>query len=84
MTTLVKSEKPYGSTRISRKNQVTLPVAALHGSGLEAGDLVEVRVEGPGLLSLRRWQSGLSEVIGTLPGFESDVDLETSRNETER
>jgi bifunctional DNA-binding transcriptional regulator/antitoxin component of YhaV-PrlF toxin-antitoxin module len=83
MTMTVKEGRPARATRISRKNQVTLPVAALHGSGLGPGDLVEVSVVGFGVLELRRWRSRLREVIGTLPGFEHDVDLEASRDSWE-
>jgi len=84
MTAMVKERKPAGATRISRKNQVTLPVAALHGSGLAAGDLVEVVAVGIGQIAIRRWRSRLSDVVGTLPGFERDVDLEASRDSWER
>jgi bifunctional DNA-binding transcriptional regulator/antitoxin component of YhaV-PrlF toxin-antitoxin module len=77
---MVKERRPAGATRVSRKNQVTLPVAALAGSGLGPGDLVEVVVVGVGVLELRRWRSRLGEVVGTLPGFERDVDLEASRD----
>lgn len=84
MTTPVKVERPHGTTRISSKNQVTIPVAALHGSGLAAGDLVEVTVVGQGELRLRRWQSRLADVVGTLPGFERDIDVEASRDGWER
>jgi bifunctional DNA-binding transcriptional regulator/antitoxin component of YhaV-PrlF toxin-antitoxin module len=41
-------------SRISRKNQVTLPVAVLHATGLDAGDDVEVRAVGPGHLEIVR------------------------------
>jgi len=81
---MVKERKPVGTTRISRKNQVTIPVAALRGTGLTAGDLVEVVVVGPGRLELRRWRSRLASVLGTLPGLERDVDIEASRDGWER
>jgi bifunctional DNA-binding transcriptional regulator/antitoxin component of YhaV-PrlF toxin-antitoxin module len=37
---------------ISRKNQVTLPVAVLRAAGLEPGDDVQVNVLGPGRVEL--------------------------------
>lgn len=88
MTAMVKAHdgrggpgavKPVGSARLSRKNQVTLPVAALRAANLKPGDLLQlVRVQ-PGLIEIRRWRSRFADVVGTLPGFENDVDLEASR-----
>jgi hypothetical protein len=60
--------KPAGSSRLSRKNQVTIPVAVLRTANIKPGDL-------------RRWQSRFADVVGTLPGFESDVDVEASRDQ---
>jgi bifunctional DNA-binding transcriptional regulator/antitoxin component of YhaV-PrlF toxin-antitoxin module len=44
--------KSKGRTRISSKNQVTLPVAVLEAAGLHAGDEVVVRPKGPGTIEI--------------------------------
>jgi bifunctional DNA-binding transcriptional regulator/antitoxin component of YhaV-PrlF toxin-antitoxin module len=73
--------KPAGSSRISRKNQVTIPVAVMRVAHFEPGDLVRVVRAEPGVIELRRWQSRFAGVVGTLDGFEADVDLEASRDQ---
>ena len=49
---------------ISRRNQVTLPVAALRAAGLEPGDDVRVHVLGPGKLALVRVDELVAEFAG--------------------
>ena len=49
---------------ISRKHQVTLPVAALRAAGLEPGDDVRVRALGPGRLELVRADELVEEFAG--------------------
>lgn len=49
---------------ISRKNQVTLPVDALRGAGLEPGDDVRIQVVGPGRLELVRADDLVEEFAG--------------------
>jgi bifunctional DNA-binding transcriptional regulator/antitoxin component of YhaV-PrlF toxin-antitoxin module len=39
-------------SRISAKNQITIPIAALRAAGLEPGDDVQVRATGRGHLEL--------------------------------
>jgi bifunctional DNA-binding transcriptional regulator/antitoxin component of YhaV-PrlF toxin-antitoxin module len=73
--------KPAGSSRLSRKNQVTIPVAVLRTANIKPGDLLRVVPAAAGQIELRRWQSRFADVVGTLPGFESDVDVEASRDQ---
>lgn len=49
---------------ISKKNQVTIPVAALSDSGLQPGDDVRVIVEAPGRLLLVRVDELVEEFAG--------------------
>jgi bifunctional DNA-binding transcriptional regulator/antitoxin component of YhaV-PrlF toxin-antitoxin module len=49
---------------ISRKNQVTLPIAALRAAGLEPGDDVRVQAVGPGRLELVRADELVAEFAG--------------------
>ena len=72
------------SSRLSGKNQLTIPVAALRAAGLQAGDLLEVETAEPGRIVLRRWKSRFAEVTGTLPGLEHEVDLDASRDQWEK
>ena len=51
-------------TVISRKNQVTLPAAALREAGLEPGDELQVHVLGPGRLALVRPADLVAEFAG--------------------
>ncbi|HVQ89618.1 MAG TPA: AbrB/MazE/SpoVT family DNA-binding domain-containing protein [Mycobacteriales bacterium] len=73
--------KPPRSTRVSRKNQITIPAAVLQATNLKPGDLLEIVAVGPGTIEFRRYQSRFSDVVGTLPGFEQDVDVEASRDQ---
>lgn len=70
----------HGS-RISAKNQVTLPVAALGAAGLHAGDRVRIDVRGPGELVLVREQSPLLEFAGKLTGVYGPGYLNELRDE---
>ncbi len=49
---------------ISRKNQVTLPIDALRGAGLEPGDDMRVQAMGPGRLELVRVDDLVAEFAG--------------------
>ena len=55
-----------GTTRVSRKNQVTLPVAALREAGLEPGDIVRVEATGAGRVILTRVDELLARYAGAL------------------
>jgi bifunctional DNA-binding transcriptional regulator/antitoxin component of YhaV-PrlF toxin-antitoxin module len=57
-------------SRISRKNQVTLPVDALREAGLEAGDDLRVRAVAAGRLELARADDLVDEFAGA---FDSAV-----------
>lgn len=53
--------------KLSRKNQVTIPVDVLRKSGLEPGDEVRVRAVGRGRLELERWSDLVDQIAGSLP-----------------
>jgi bifunctional DNA-binding transcriptional regulator/antitoxin component of YhaV-PrlF toxin-antitoxin module len=79
--------RPKGArtgTRISSKNQVTLPVAALAAAHLRAGDRLRVEAEGDGKIVLLRDRDPLDRFIGAIPGLSAAADLERLRNEWER
>jgi AbrB family looped-hinge helix DNA binding protein len=54
--------------RISTKNQVTIPVAALDEVGLRAGERVTVEPAGDGELLIRRTTATFEDAFGTLTG----------------
>jgi bifunctional DNA-binding transcriptional regulator/antitoxin component of YhaV-PrlF toxin-antitoxin module len=68
-------------TVISRKNQVTLPVAALRQAGLEPGDDVRVHVVGPGHLELVRAEDLVQKHAGV---FDATVYPEGYLDELRR
>jgi bifunctional DNA-binding transcriptional regulator/antitoxin component of YhaV-PrlF toxin-antitoxin module len=50
--------------RISRKNQITLPVEEMREAGLEPGDDLRVRAVAPGHLELVRSEDPVAEFAG--------------------
>jgi AbrB family looped-hinge helix DNA binding protein len=67
--------------RISAKNQVTIPVAALEEAGLHAGDQVVVDALEEGELRIRRGEPSFERAFGALtgtypPGYLERLDRE--------
>ncbi len=54
--------------KISTKNQVTIPVAALQETGLRAGEAVTVEPVADGELRIRRAALSFDEAFGALTG----------------
>jgi AbrB family looped-hinge helix DNA binding protein len=54
--------------RISAKNQVTIPVAALDEVNLHAGEQVTIEPAGDGELRIRRTTATFEDAFGTLTG----------------
>lgn len=71
-------------TRVSRKNQVTLPVAALREAHVQAGDELRVTVDDQGRLVLTPVEDPLEALIGSMPGVSAAADLEALRDEWAR
>lgn len=55
-------------TRISTKNQITIPVAALDEVGLHTGEQVTIEPAGDGELRIRRTTTTFEDAFGTLTG----------------
>lgn len=68
-------------TKISTKNQVTLPLDALATAGLGAGDVLRVAADGPGRLILTREQDPVSSFAGRLTGVYGPGYLDELRDE---
>lgn len=67
--------------RISTKNQVTIPVAALEEAGLHTGDQVIVEALEAGELRISRAPSGFDGAFGALtgaypPGYLDQLDAD--------
>jgi bifunctional DNA-binding transcriptional regulator/antitoxin component of YhaV-PrlF toxin-antitoxin module len=80
-------EPPARTTKVSRKNQVTLPVAALRAAGVSPGDVLRVEVEAEGVFRLVRerdpWRELFEEAKGS-GGVTTREELEEMRDEWER
>ena len=71
--------------RISAKNQVTIPAAALDEAGLRAGDEVIVEVVDAGEVRLRRRGLTFQKAFGALTGAYPERYLENlDRQDAER
>jgi bifunctional DNA-binding transcriptional regulator/antitoxin component of YhaV-PrlF toxin-antitoxin module len=77
----VTNSRRAGRSRISSKNQVTVPVDALRRAGLRPGDRVRVEARGPGELSLVREPDVLATFAGSLAGVYPPGYLEELRRE---
>jgi len=54
------------TTKVSRKNQITIPASELRAAGLEPGDVVRVEALGAGRVVLTRVDELLTRYAGTL------------------
>ncbi|HEX3731790.1 MAG TPA: AbrB/MazE/SpoVT family DNA-binding domain-containing protein [Mycobacteriales bacterium] len=89
MTTIVKeTHQRTRRTRVSRKNQITLPVATLADAHVIPGDVLRVEVEAEGVFRLIKdndpWLSKFEEFAGSMPGLAKAASLEELRDEWER
>jgi bifunctional DNA-binding transcriptional regulator/antitoxin component of YhaV-PrlF toxin-antitoxin module len=91
MATAVKrdvDEPPARTTKVSRKNQITLPVAAMAAAQVQVGDILRVEVVEEGVFRLVRQEdpfwSAFNELAGSAPGLAAATDLESLRDEWER
>ena len=77
----VKHARPRGRTRISAKNQATIPVAALRRAGLKPGDELRVEAAGAGRIVLTRVEETLASYAGRLTGVFPKGTLQRLRRE---
>ncbi len=73
-----------GHTRLSAKNQVTLPVAALAAAGLRPGDELRVEADGAGRIVLSREDDVIEKYAGSMTGAFGPGYLEKLRAEWDR
>ncbi len=70
-----------GTSRISAKHQITIPSAALAAAGLEVGERVVARADGPGRVILEREAGVLNDFAGALSGVYAPTELDDLRDE---
>jgi bifunctional DNA-binding transcriptional regulator/antitoxin component of YhaV-PrlF toxin-antitoxin module len=69
------------SSRVSSKNQITIPVSVLRQAGVGPGDSLRTEATGPGEIALRRASNAVEEVAGSLTGVFPKNALEKLRSE---
>lgn len=70
-----------GATRISAKHQITIPAAELRAAGLEPGERLVARADGPGRVVLEREHDMVAEFSGALTGVYAESSVDALRNE---
>ena len=81
MSDRVKQRRRKGFTRVSRKNQVTLPVDAMLVAGVRPGDSLVVEVKTGGEIVLRREVDPLEKYYGSMTGVYPPGYLDDLRDE---
>lgn len=70
-----------GTSRVSSKNQVTIPTDALRAAGIEVGERLVAHADGPGRVVFEREVDVLAEFSGVLTGAFAPDELAGLRNE---
>lgn len=68
-------------TRLTRKNQVTVPVAVLREVGIDPGDELVVRAAGPGRFEVERREDVVERFAGIFSGVYPPGYLDELRGE---
>jgi len=74
-------KRTRGASRVSSKHQVTIPVEALRAAGIEAGDRLVARADGPGRVVFEREVDVLAGFVGALTGVYEPDELTGLRDE---
>jgi len=72
-----------GFTRVSSKNQVTLPIDVLVTAGVRPGDSLMVEAKATGEIVLRREEDPLDRYVGSMTGMFPPNYLRDLRDEWE-
>jgi AbrB family looped-hinge helix DNA binding protein len=83
MDEVKRRRRRKGFTRVSRKNQVTLPVDVLMTAGVRPGDSLMVEAKASGEIVLRREEDPLEKYIGVFDGMYPPAYLDELRDEWE-
>jgi AbrB family looped-hinge helix DNA binding protein len=71
-------------SKVSSKNQVTIPVEAMRAAGLRPGDEIDVRPAGEGEIVIATRGSRVRRHAGIANGIYKDDELRKLRDEWER
>lgn len=67
------------TTRLSAKNQITLPVEIIRKAGFKVGDTINCAVNKEGRIELSPPENPIMSLIGAGDGIFDDFDLEAER-----
>ena len=81
MSARVKTDRRRGYTRVSAKNQVTIPQDALVRAGLKVGDRLRAKAGRPGEWILVREEDPVDRFAGALTGAFAPDELDELRRE---
>lgn len=81
MKPVVKVKRRRGYTRLSSKNQATIPAEVVEAASLRPGDELKVEADGPGRVTLSRADRALDEFVGDLSGVYPEGYLSGLRAE---
>jgi bifunctional DNA-binding transcriptional regulator/antitoxin component of YhaV-PrlF toxin-antitoxin module len=70
-----------GASTLSTKHQVTIPVDALRAAGIEVGERLVAKADGPGRIVFEREVDVLAELAGSLTGVYEPDELDRLRDE---
>ena len=78
----VKGERKgrTSSSRLSAKNQVTVPIEIMRVAGFEVGDQIHFKVE-EGRVVIEKDKPKITNLFGIGNGFYDDLDFEKERRE---
>ena len=77
----LKTPRRRGTTAISSKHQVTIPVDAMKAAGFRPGDRLRARAQGIGRVVLELEEEPLERFLGALTGVYEGFDLDELRDE---
>jgi bifunctional DNA-binding transcriptional regulator/antitoxin component of YhaV-PrlF toxin-antitoxin module len=77
----VKGTRRKGITRLSSKNQATIPVSVLREAGVSPGDVIRIEAVGPGEIKLLRVADRIERFAGSVPGVYPKGYLKKLRGE---
>jgi bifunctional DNA-binding transcriptional regulator/antitoxin component of YhaV-PrlF toxin-antitoxin module len=69
------------SSRVSSKNQVTIPVEILRQAGIAPNELVNFKFNKSGEIVIAKADSAIESLFGALSGTYVDFDLRKERDE---
>ena len=76
-----RATRKKGRTRITAKNQITIPVETLRKAGLKSGSEVRIEADGAGRIVVRRNEDAVQRYAGIFTGLYPKGYLKKLRGE---